>query len=409
MAAPLKRLRRWAELERVTLREVESVRLGHRLAWLHASARRRQGQDVERALIELFDATHITDPPVAAEVAVELTHLHLSSGLEAARAWAKRALLLFSELGDRVRAAKSLCEIAMVDRMQGLVTRAAERFDEARAVLEAEADERDVLNVLTNAWPVIADLGHRHEAHDLADRAMTLAEVVGDPGVCLHAGANHAAMLAESGYLGRAVAEAVRSLGRWREGYEQLAVWLQGTAAYWSGLLGEADQEAEIQACVVQFGELGFPRLAGFLELKRLDLARRARGDRGLDELDRIDAMFAAEGDLRGQAEAALERGWRTRSLEDAQTAMPAAQRQSVLLTCDALLLLATVQGAEGHAAFFETIEAGLRLASRTEHLLHVARLERLAAGVDGSAARVARAESLLRDLALPASAPAVR
>jgi tetratricopeptide (TPR) repeat protein len=408
MAAPLMRLKRWRELEAAVARPVESEALKRRLRWLTAACRRRQGHDVEADLVALFDGSVVEDPTLAAEVAVELTHVHLGRNLESARAWAERALLLFSESGDRVRAAKSLSEIAMVDRMQGFVTRAVERFDEARGLLEAEADERDVLNVLVNVWPVLADVGRRHEAHEVAARAMELADEIGDHDVCLHAGSNRAAMLAQSGYLRRAIHAGEDALGRWGDGNPKLVIWLTASTAYWRGLLGDAGAEAVVQSCVEQFEQLESPRLAGLLAMKRLELGRRLRGDRGLEELDRITAVFAGS-DPRGEAEAALERAWRTRTIDDAHAAMEAARRQSVFLACEALVLLATVQaGVESNQ---ETLRTGLRLAMRTEHLLHAARLELVAgrgADPDGVAIHRARAEGLLADLGVPLDAPAL-
>ena len=74
------------------------------------------------------------DGEKTAEATRELFYLRMRDDLPQARSLTERRLLIFSRLGLPVRAAGALAELAMVDRMQGLIPMSAERFSQALEV-----------------------------------------------------------------------------------------------------------------------------------------------------------------------------------------------------------------------------------------------------------------------------------
>jgi tetratricopeptide (TPR) repeat protein len=400
MAEPLRRTKGWAELAELADRPCADPTLTRRLALLSAEARGHLGEAVDAELQALFDEASTADPRLGAEAAMHLSHRAFHRDAEAARAWAERGLLLWSQIGAGVQASKALADLAMLDRMAGQLQRADERFGEALAVLESEGAERDVLVVLANRWPVLTDLGRRHEAHDVAARALALAERVADPDVCLHVGTNRAAMLAEGGYLRRALAATDEALARWPDGWTTLRRWGRATRTLWRAQLDGGDW-SDAEAVVDAYRRDGQHRLAALLQVVVLQTARRVSGDRSLAPLAPLAEELA--GDPRGEAELAVERAWRTADPADADAAMEAAQGQATGLLCEAMLARAAAD-----AAPRPWLRAGLALARRTEHLLHAARFEAALAEHAGGPHR-ARAEALLRDLDVPPDAPAAR
>ncbi len=341
-----------------------------------------------------------------------------------ARLLTERALLIDASEADRHRAARSLAALALVDRMQGAMSRSAARFTEALQVLEETAEARLVVTVLVNGWPVLSEIGRQDEAARWADRAAELVSDVEDPLIQAVVHANRGILSGRRGHLQRAL-DGVTAAAALVGGHREWELRFAGGCAYWAALLGDAARGEtvgrDMPAAWRAVGDLRSAAVAEIALCETRRLAGRVDGAetmlRGaIDALDGFgDARAAADGAIE-LAEFALALGLPDRAAL-AEDAVLRARRASVYSALGALFVRARARASDGRAnEAEEDARLGLRVARREGHLLLAARFDALGGrlarrrGEQAEAARLqARAVATAEDLDLPRSSPFAR
>jgi tetratricopeptide (TPR) repeat protein len=420
----LRKQARWGEIEELLdAARPSDPALQRRLAWIRGAVLRGLGRpEASRELLTAVasEAQAAGDALIEAEANRELWYLSLADDAAEARRLSERRLMLFSRLGMRERAAASLCELAMSDRRDGLGVQAAARFEEALAVLEASGDPWSVQNALINMWPVLVDLGQRARVRAIAERAVALADQLGDEWLGLHAMSHQCSMLQEAGRLREALSVARRAAERFGGGEWRLAAWVHGQAGEAMAQLDGCDPAGDRARGMAMLDEVhgafvrrGDERLAGYVELRRVELLRQVRGDEDLRErARRVRVSMRGCSDIRGQAEATLQMARCAHSARDddavalAEVALTAARTQSAALTCRALVVAARAHARSDPGRAVELATLGARLSRRTECAPEAVMSEEVLATVDPSttarAEARARAAALRRELDLP-------
>ena len=398
-----------------------------RLLLVRASSERRSSpREVTAALLDeaIYLAQRIQDVKTEAEASVTLGFLHIGVDPGRARHLVERGLLLLSEAGDTVGAASALGDLAVIDRMQGLFVRSAERFTQALSLLRGRVGPRRILALLVNGWPVFDELGQRGTARAMAEEARALIPHVDSLPVTAAATANLAVLRMRDGAIPEALAILTAGLARARQADRRTEAQYIGGMATMHGFLGDAARAEELGAeAAALLDDLGDQRAGIVLAVHRARgrrLAGRIEGNEALlrDAIVRLDGLA----DGRAAAEAAVELGW-TAVLGGAEPlgaladdALARARRQSVSLTCGALHLGARVAAIDGRwPEATDAARMGRRLARRSEHLLLAAQLDyecgriALATGDPAEAERLQRrAAETVKALGLPPSSPFV-
>lgn len=390
---------------------------------LERTARRRDAVEVLQAAIDL--ARETGDSGVEADACVSLGFYFIGLDPRRARALVERALLLRSTGDTPVAAASVLGSLALIDRMQGLLMQAAERFKQALAALRGHVSPRAIAVLLLNGWPAFDQLGQRSVARAMADEALALLPSLADPAVRGALLANRAVLRMRDGAIPEAMstmAEAVKAVGAADPRTEAQYI---GGISIMAGLLGDVDRAdafgAQAAAAWAAVGDVRGRAVFDVQMARGRRLSGRLEGN--LEAVAECLRSLDGLGDHRGAAEAAVELAWTAQASGVpgahalAEEALARARRQSVFLTCSALLVLARVERQDRRwPEAAATARLGRGLARRHEHLLFAARLDAESARVASATGDQAEADRLRRralrtieELGMPEGSPLVR